>query len=163
MTKIQNCNTIKTTKEERQLQKNIITQYISREVESHLSLNNNRRSVQWSKQINIISFDRVYHYKRKSVKGGTIHWEAEIHSWDKKREYRKGGYIVKLRFNRWESYLMTRKSDSSFFVWQKVWTQNKQVAKADCECPFYIGDIEHLKKRPFILKKLPFVKVLFLQ
>ena len=52
---------------------NIITRYISREVESHLSLNNNRRSVQWSKQINIISFDRVYHYKRKSVKGGTIH------------------------------------------------------------------------------------------
>ena len=63
---------------------NIITRYISWEVESHLSLNNNRRSVQWSKQINIISFDRVYHYKRKSVKGGTIHWEAEIHSWDKK-------------------------------------------------------------------------------
>ena len=52
---------------------NIITRYISREVESHLSLNNNRRSVQWSKQINIISFDRVYHYKRKSVKGGIIH------------------------------------------------------------------------------------------
>ena len=73
LTKIQIYNTIKTTKEERQLQKNIITQYISREVESHLSLNNNRRSVQWSKQINIISFDRVYHYKRKSVKGGTIH------------------------------------------------------------------------------------------
>ena len=39
----------------------------------------------------------------------------------------------------------------------------EQVAKADCEYPFYIGDIEHLKKRPFILKKLPFVKALFLQ
>ena len=52
---------------------------------------------------------------------------------------------------------MTRKSDSSFFC------VHEQVAKADCECLLYIGDIEHLKKRPFILKKLPFVKELFLQ